>query len=73
MVYFMTTTEGTLAKELVRLFRDNMWKLYGLPKSMILDREPQFVVKLTKKLDRISRIEIKLLTSFYLQIDKQTE
>jgi len=48
-------------------------KLYRLPESMILDRRPQFVVKLTKKLDRMLRIEIKLLTSFYLQIDKQIE
>ena len=38
MIYFVTTTEGTLAERLVRLFRDNVWKLYGLPKSIVLDR-----------------------------------
>ena len=26
ITHFVATTEGTLAKELVRLFRDNMWK-----------------------------------------------
>jgi len=30
MVYFVATTEGTLVKGLVRLFRNNVWKLHGL-------------------------------------------
>jgi len=38
MVHFVPTTEKMSAKRLARLFRDNMWKLYGLPKSIISDR-----------------------------------
>ena len=30
MVYFIPTTEKTLAEGLARLFRDNVWKLHGL-------------------------------------------
>ena len=45
--------EGTSAKRLARLFRDNMWKLYRLPESVILDRGPQFAVELTKELNKI--------------------
>jgi len=40
MTYFMVTTEGISAEGLVRLFRDNVWKLYRLPKSVVLDRSP---------------------------------
>jgi len=40
MAYFVATTEGTLVEGLARLFRDNMWKLHGLPESVILDKEP---------------------------------
>jgi len=40
MVYFILTIEKTSAKGLARLFRDNMWKLHGLPKSIISDRGP---------------------------------
>ena len=36
MTYFVTTTEETSAEELARLFRDNVWKLHGLPKSIVL-------------------------------------
>ena len=43
-----------------------MQKLYRLLESIILDRKSQFVVKFTKKLNKILKIEIKLLTVFYL-------
>jgi len=43
MVHFIPTTEKTLAERLARLFRNNVWKLYGLPESIISDRGPQFV------------------------------
>ena len=35
IVYFIPTMEKTLAEGLVQLFRDNVWKLHGLPKSII--------------------------------------
>ena len=38
IVYFVATTEKMTAEGLVRLFRDNMWKLHRLPKSVISDR-----------------------------------
>ena len=38
--HFIATTEETLVEELVWLFRDNIWKLYELLKSMISDRGP---------------------------------
>ena len=38
MSYFVATTEKTMAEELARLFRDNIWKLHGLSESVISDR-----------------------------------
>ena len=38
MVHFISTMEKTSAEGLARLFRDNVWKLHGLPKSIISDR-----------------------------------
>ena len=73
IAYFVAKMEGTLAKGLARLFRDNMWKLHGLPKSVISDRGPQFVVELMKELNRILEIETRLSTVFHLQIDGQME
>jgi len=40
MTYFVVTTEGTSVEELAWLFRDNVWKLHGLPERVVLDRGP---------------------------------
>jgi len=55
------------------LFRDNIWKLHRLPENVILNKEPQFVVELTKELNSILGIEMRLLIAFYSQTDRQTE
>jgi len=73
MTHFVATTEGTSAEGLARLFKDNMWKLHGLPESMMSDRGPQFTVELTKELNRMLGIKIKLSTVFHPQMDGQTE
>ena len=40
---------------------------------MVLDRGPQFVAELMKKLNKMLGIEMKLLMAFHLQIDGQIE
>jgi len=73
ITHFVATTEGILAEGLVRLFRDNIWKLHGLPESIVSDKELQFAVEMIKELNSILGIETKLLTSFHLQKDRQME
>ena len=73
MTHFVATTEGMSAEGLVRLFWDNVWKLHGLPESVVLDRRPQFVAELTRELNRMLGIKTKLLTMFHPQTDGQME
>ena len=73
MTHFVATTEETLVEGLAMLFRNNVWKLHELLESVVLDRGPQFIVELTKELDRMLGIEMILSTAFYPQIDRQTE
>jgi len=73
IVYFIPTIEKTSAEGLARLFRDNVWKLHGLPKSIISDRGPQFAAGIIQKLNRILGIESKLSTVFHPQTDRQME
>jgi len=73
IMYFVATTEKMLAEGLARLFRDNVWKLHGLLESMVSDRGPQFVVELMKELNKMLGIEMRLLTAFHSQTDRQTE
>jgi len=73
MMHFVVTTEGTSAEGLARLLRDNVWKLHGLPESVVLDRGPQFTAELMKELNRMLGIKTKLSTAFHPQTDGQTE
>jgi len=65
--------EKTLVEGLARLFRNNVWKLHGLPESIISDRGLQFVAGLMKELNKILGIKSKLSTVFHPQTDGQTE
>jgi len=38
IMHFVATMEGTSVERLARLFRDNVWKLYRLPESVVSDR-----------------------------------
>jgi len=58
---------------LARLFRDNVWKLHGLPDSIVSDRGPQFTAGIMKELNRMLGIDTKLSTAFHPQTDGQTE
>ena len=73
MVHFISTTEKTLAEGLARLFRDNVWKLHSLSKSIISDKGPQFMAGIMRELNRMLGIKSKMSMVFHSQIDRQTE
>ena len=56
-----------------RFMTDNVWRLHGLPESIISDKGPQFTAGLMKELNRLLGIETKLSTAFHPQMDGQTE
>jgi len=73
MAYFIVTTEKTLAEELVKLFQDHIWKLHGLPESIISDRGVQFATGIIKELNNLLEIQTKLSTAYHPQTDGQME
>jgi len=73
MAHFIPTTEKTSAEGLAVLFWDHVWKLHGLPESIISDQGAQFAVGLMKKLNRMLGIKTKLSMAFHPQTDGQTE
>jgi len=73
MTHFIATTEKMSAEGLAKLFRDHVWKLHGLPESIISDRGIQFVVGMMKKMNNLLGIQTKLSTAYHPQTDGQTE
>jgi len=53
MAHFIATMEKISAEELAKLFRDYVWKLHGLPESIILDRGVQFAAGMMKELNNL--------------------
>ena len=54
MAHFVPTTEKNTAEGLARLFRNNIWRLYGLPESIISDRGPQFAAGLMREVEQVA-------------------
>ena len=73
MTHFVATIKRTSAEGLARLLQDNIWKLHGLLESVVSDRGPQFAAELTKELNRMLGIKMKLSTAIHPQMDGQTE
>jgi len=73
MVHFIATMEKMSAEGLAKLFWDHVWKLHGLPESIISDRGVQFVAGMMKELNNLLGIQIKLLIAYHPQTDRQTE
>ena len=66
MLYFIVTIEKIMVESLAKLFKNNVWKLHGLSKSITSDRRLQFTVGLMKELNEMLRIKIKLSMAFHL-------
>jgi len=62
-----------LAEGLAKLFQDHIWKLHGLPKSIISDRGVQFAMGIIRELNNLLEIQTKLSTAYHPQTDRQME
>jgi len=58
---------------IVKIYRDNIWKLHGVPKKIFSDRELQFTSKFMDKFIKVLRIKRQLSTVYHSQTDGQTE
>jgi len=72
-VHIIPTTKETNSLGLAHLYRDHVWKLHGLPNTVISDRGPQFASGFMKELNKILGIDTKLSTTYHPQTDGQTE
>jgi len=54
-------------------FMDQIFKLHGMPTSIVFDRDPIFASNFWKKLFRLQGTELQLSNSYHPQTDDQTE
>lgn len=73
IAHFVTCNSDLDSKTFARLYRDWIFRLHGLPDSMISDRGSIFTSTYTKNLSKILSIKSCLSTAFHPQTDGQTE
>jgi hypothetical protein len=73
MAHFIPTKDSVTAQETGRLFFTHVFKHHGLPKDIVLDRDPKFTSKFWRTLWKRMGSEFKMSTSFRPQTDGQTE
>jgi len=71
-VYIIPTTKETNSLGLAHLYQDHVWKLHGLPNTVITDCGPQFVSGFMRELNKILGINTKLSTAYHPQ-NRQTD
>ena len=54
------------------MFWDSIWKLHRLPKDVISDRGPQFMLKFMRGLSEILGIKVAASIAYHPQTDGQT-
>ena len=70
---FIPATKDCKAEEAARLFLKHVVKYWGVPKSIISDRDPRFTGKFWRELFRLLGTNLHFSTSFHPQTDGQTE
>lgn len=61
------------SEDTARLYLHYIWKLHGLPSTIVSDRGPQFTSEFWKHLNRLLQIQPRLSTAVHPQTDGQTE
>ena len=56
-----------------QIFMDHIFKLHGMPHSIVSDRDPTFTRKFWKELFRIRGTQLHLSNSYHLQTDGQKQ
>ena len=72
-VTFIAAPINCKADEVARLFVKYIVKLWGVPKSIVSDRDPRFTGCFWTELFKMLGTDLKFSTSFHPQTDGQTE
>ncbi|GJT18490.1 transposon ty3-I gag-pol polyprotein [Tanacetum coccineum] len=73
MVVLIACKKTVTGEEAARLFFENVWKIFGLPKSIISDRDSRFLSNFWCSLWSKMDTKLKQSTAFHPQTDGQTE
>ena len=73
MSHYIPTSTDVNSKGIAQLYFDHIFRLHGIPNSVVSDRGTQFISEFTRALCALTGTKQNLSTSFHPQTDGQTE
>jgi len=60
-------------EEIAKIYRDEIWKLYRIPRKILSNREPQFLFRFIEELMKALETKRMLSTAYHSQTNGQIE
>ena len=73
MIRLKATTTNVSSEGIAKIYRDDIWKLHGIPRKILSDRGPQFASKFMEEFTRALGTKRQLSTAYHPQTDGQME
>jgi len=73
IIRLKATMTNISSEGIAKIYRDEIWKLHGVPRTILSDRGPQFMSKFMEEFTKVLGTKRKLSMVYYPQIDGQTE
>jgi len=73
MIQLKATTTNISSEGITKIYRNDIWRLHGVPKKILSDRGPQFTLKFMKEFTKVLGTKRQLSTAYHPQTDGQTE
>nr|GEY95845.1 hypothetical protein [Tanacetum cinerariifolium] len=71
--HFLPITHPYTASQVAKLLLDNVYKLHGLPNTIVSDRDKIFMSLFWQSLFKMLQVKLKFSTAYHPQTDEQTE
>ena len=73
MILLKAITMSISSEGIAKIYRDNIWKLHGVPRKILSDWGLQFALKFIEEFTRVLGTTRQLSTAYHPQTDGQTE
>ena len=73
MIRLKATTTNISSEEIAKIYRDDIWKLHGIPRKILSDRGLQFTSEFMEEFTKALGTKRKLSMAYHLQTDGQIE
>ena len=73
MIRLKATTTNVSSEGIAKIYKDDIWKLHGIPRKILSDRGPKFASKFMEEFTKALGTKRQLSMAYHLQTDGQTE